>query len=230
MPKKTKAHSGKGIHKNLSPLGSDPTFFKEPHDKDILELLFAMEIRTVQKPSKQEARKEILAAVPPASHIKEILPELAGGSTVEHSVVGPTGQQCWTCGDWAVRAILSVEDLLAELKKGEHALCVLEDQNIVIQANLMEYITLQRKAAKAGKPEPEYDKPQGCWPFEILPRLIKLSPSTKYVITCHMRGQGVSREDRARYAKFPQLTKVIARLDSPSHKKFMLNLIRELYA
>jgi len=88
---------------------------------------------------------------------------------------------------------------------------------------------LRNKAEKAGKPAPEYNKPLGCIPFEILPKLIKQSPSTKYVITCHMRGQGVSKEDRARYARIPQVDKVIARLDSPQHKKYLLGLIRQLH-
>jgi hypothetical protein len=181
--------------------------------------------------SSTQSHKEILCAtVPPAFQIKGMLPELANGSAVKDSLAGRRTQQRSTRGDWAVRAVLSVEDLLAEIKKGKHPLCVLEDQSIVTQANLEEYLTLHRKAAKASEPAPEYKKPLGYLPFEILPKLIKASPSTKYIITCHMLGQDVSKEDRARYGKFPQVAKVIARLDSPPHKKFLLNLIRQLYA
>ena len=206
-------------------------FFEEPANKEMLKLYSAMGIKTVvKKPSELLARKEILAVGGPTAGIKEMLPELAGKSTVEHFLAGrDCSQQRWTCGDWAVRNVMSTEDLLGELKKSKHPLCVLEDQNIVIQAHLDEYLALQRKAAKAGKPTPEYKKRQGYLPFEILPKLIKLSPSTKYVITCHMRGQGVSTEDRARYVQIPQVASVIARLDTSEHRKYLLNLIRQLY-
>jgi hypothetical protein len=194
------------------------------------ETALAMRRKTAKKrPSKEEGFKEILAAVPPAFHIKEMLPELANGSVVKHSVVGAGTQQRWTCGDWIVRTIMTVEDLLAELKKGMHPLCVLEDHDIVIRANLEQYIRLRNKAKKSRKSAPRYNKPLGCLPIEILPKLIKASPSTNYVITCHRRGQGVSKEDRARYAKFPQVAKVLARLDSPVHKEYLLGLIRQVY-
>ena len=133
----------------------------------------------IRTSSKEQGCKEILAAVPPAFHTKEMLPELANGSAVKHSVAAGGTQQCWSCGDWIVRTIMTVEDLFAEFKKGKHCLCVLEGHNIVIQANLEEYTRLRNKAEKAGKPAPEYNKPLGCIPFEILPKLIKLSPSTK---------------------------------------------------
>lgn len=53
---------------------------------------------------------------------------------------------------------------------------------------------MRDKAEKLGKPAPQFKKPLGYFPFEILPKLIKRSPLTKYVITCHMRGQSVSKE------------------------------------
>jgi hypothetical protein len=227
MAKKPKAHSEQTINP-----ADGTVFFEEPADKAMLKMYAAMGIKTVvKKRSELLARKEILTVGGPTAGINEMLPELAGNSSVEHFLTGrDCTQQRWTCGDWAVRNVLSEEDLLAELKKGKHPLCVLEDQNIVIQANLEEYLTLQRKAAKARKPTPAYKKRQGYLPYEILPKLIKLSPSTKYVITCHMRGQGVSSEDRARYATIPQVANVIARLDSAEHKKYVLSLIRQLYA
>jgi hypothetical protein len=226
MAKKPKAHS----EQTIKPVDGT-VFFEEPADKAMLKMYSAMGIKTVvKKRAELLACKEILTVGGPAAGVKEMLPELAGNSTVEHFLTGrDCTQQRWICADWAVRNVMSVEDLLAELKKGKHSLCVLEDQNVVIQANLEEYIALQRKAAKAGKATPEYKKPQGYLPFEILPKLIGMSTSTKYVITCHMRGQGISKEDRARYAEIPQVAKVIARLDSSEHRKYMLNLIRRLY-
>ena len=62
--------------------------------------------------------------------------------------------------------------------------------------------------------------------YELLPDLIKASPETKYIITCHRSGIGKEKES---YECYPNVIKTMGGISSQRNSKFIIRTINNLY-
>ncbi len=205
--------------------------FSSPPAKDVKKLLSSSKVKVrVRKLTPGVGKHEILVSGGGAGGLKAILPQLEPGAPVEYFVPKPDcSQQLWICGNFALRWVLWAEDLFQELARGKHRLCVIEGHQLSIRSGVEELNRRLQKARKAGKELTDYPKTHYGLQ-ELVSELVRISPATRYVFTCHMKGQGVSREERAQYEKFPEVVKVMGRTDSLANQKYLLGLVRRLYA
>ena len=189
--------------------------FSAPPAKDIKKLLSVLKVKVVvRKLARTLGKNEILVSGGGADGLKAILPQLGSEAPVEHVVPKPDcSQQLWICGDFALRRVSWAEDLFQELARGKHPLCVIDGHQVTMRSGAEECVRLGRRARKAGKQLTDYPKTHFS-PQELVSELVRISPATRYVFTCHMKGQGVSREERAQYERFPEAVKVMGRTDS----------------
>ncbi|HAV64877.1 MAG TPA: hypothetical protein DCY13_21220 [Verrucomicrobiales bacterium] len=64
---------------------------------------------------------------------------------------------------------------------------------------------------------------------ELLPELKKLSPDTKFVVTCHIRGGGMGKEERRKYSDARGVERVVGFINSTNHSAFLIKLISKVY-
>lgn len=199
--------------------------FTSPPAKDIKRLLSLLKVKVIVKQSGASSKDEVLLYGAGADGLKALLVQLAPGATLQHFVAKPDcSQQLWVCGDFALRSVSWAEDLFQELNRARHPLCIIDGAHrVALRSGAEEYIRLARK----GKPLTDAPKTH-YQPSELVSELVRISPATRYVFTCHMKGQGINREDRTQYEKFPEVVKVMGRTDSPANQKYLLGLIRKL--
>ena len=208
----------------------DTLVFALPPDKQTKQLLSLMNVKVVVKKIPPDAcKREILVSVPPASGLQDVLRELSSGAPGETIVAKPDcSQQLWLCGGFALRSVTWAEDFFEELRRGEHPLCIIEGPRVGLRSATEEIIKITRRAEKLGKEPTGFPKAY-LSPKELMSELLRISPATKYVISCHMKGFGVPKEDREQYERFPEVLKVIGRTDSAANQKYLSGLIRKLY-
>jgi hypothetical protein len=200
--------------------------FTSPPEKDIKQLLSFLKVKVVVKQSGAGSKREVLLYGAGADGLKALLLELTPGVTIEHFVAKPDcSQQLWVCGNFALRSVSWAEDLFQELAKGRHRLCVIDGgHHVALRSGAEECVRLARKSKLLTATPKTHLQPS-----ELVSELVQISPGTKFVFTCHMKGQGISRDDRAEYENFPEVVKVMGRTDSPANQKYLLRLIRKLY-
>jgi hypothetical protein len=206
----------------------DTIVFSTPPAKDIKKLLSVLKVKVVLRKLAQ-AKNEILVSGGGADGLKALLPQLSPKSPVDHVVPKPDcSQQLWICGDFSLRLVSWAEDLFQELARGKHPLCVIDGHHVTLRSGAEETVELARKARKAGKQLTDYPKAHFS-PRELVSELVRISPETRYVFTSHLKGQGVTTEERAQYESFPQVVKVMGRTDTPANQRYLLSLARKLY-
>ncbi len=205
----------------------ETTAFTSPPAKDIKQLLSFLKVKmVVKRPAPRRGKREVLLCGAGADGLKVLLPELAPNVPTEHFVTNPDcSQQLWVCGDFALRSVSWAEDLFQELARGRHALCVIDGGHYVaLRAGAEQCVRQARKGKLLTDPSPTH-----YTPGKLVSELVRISPATKYVFTCHMKGQGITQKGRTEYGKFPEVVKVMGRTDSPANQKYLLRLIRKLY-
>jgi hypothetical protein len=65
--------------------------------------------------------------------------------------------------------------------------------------------------------------------YELLPELAERSPETKFVITSHNRGGGISPADKALYKARPEVIKVMGFVNETSNTFYLLKLLSRVY-
>jgi hypothetical protein len=206
--------------------------FSSPPAKDIKQLLSFLKVKViVRKLCLEVGKNEILACGGGTQEIHAILPQLTSGAAVEHIIpTSDCSQQLWICGDYALRLVSWAEDLFQELARGKQRLCLIDGaHHVALRSGAEDYVQLARRPRLSGRQPVDCPKTH-CAPGELVSELVRISPATQYVITCHMKGQGVSREDRAQYERFSEVIKVMGRVDSLASQKYLLGLVRRLYA
>jgi len=217
----------------LFPIAPDkPAVFGVTPDKTVKKFLtwLGTEVIVAEPYRERDGHSEVLACgAPPAMSIARLIPQYWPGERVEHLIVRPDcSQRVWTCGPLTLRQVSCVEDLLVELARRKPPLCVLEHHNIAIRAAMEEYLKLLDSTSDPQK-RLAFQKKLDRSAFELLPELIRISPATRFAITSHERGSGISRNDRAKYVAFKEVVMIMGRPDSAPHKKQLFNLIRRLY-
>jgi hypothetical protein len=205
--------------------------FSSPPAKDIKKWLSFLKINFVVRRLPREFGKSEILVLGGIHGLEAVLSQLGDGAKVEHVIPKPDcSQQLWVCGDFAVREVMWAEDLFQELATAKHRLCVIEGAHpVALRSGAEELI---RRARKTRSPDGLMASTQKIrfTPKELLSELVGISPATKFIFTCHMKGQGVSREDRAQYQQFPGVIKVMGRTDSVANQKYLVGLVRRLYA
>ena len=205
--------------------------FCSPPDEETKQLLKFLKIKMmVKRPAPRAGANEILVSGGGPIHgLKDVLAQVGAPAGVEHFIPKPDcSEQLWICGSYAVRLVTCSEDLFEELPRGKQKLCVLDEQNLMVRAAAGKIFEEARKA-KGTVDRTPYKFRTIYTPLELIPKLVKLSPATKYVITCHMKGCGISAGDRARYLEVPQVLRVMGRADSVANKKILTKLASSLY-
>ncbi len=205
--------------------------FCSPPDKETAKLLKFLKVKVrLEKPAPGMGTHEILVAGGgPISGLKQVLTLLGTPAPLRHFIPQPDcSEQLWVCGGFAVRMVSFSEDLFAELRRGKHRLCVLDAQALTLRAGAEKAIYEAQRAKRLGR-KPSYNYRTSYSPLELVPKLVKLSRTTRYVITAHMKGFGIAATDKAQYLKYPQVLRVMGRTDTAANKKVLMNLARDLY-
>ena len=63
---------------------------------------------------------------------------------------------------------------------------------------------------------------------DLLPEMIQASPGTRYVITSHIRGSGVTKEEKAIYKKIPEVIKVMGFINSNTNANYLLKVFEKM--
>lgn len=212
--------------------GRETMVFCSPPDRDTRKLLKFLKVKMlVKKPAPGAGTNEILAAggLLTADGLKAVLTQVEPPARFEWFIPKPDcSQQLWISGSFAVRMVGCSEDLLEELRRGQQKLCVLAHGNLVSRSGARKALEEAREAKRRGK-KPSYNYRTNYTAFELIPKLVKLSPGTRYVITCAVRGFGISAADRARYLGFAQVSRVMGWTDSVANKKILVTLVRSIY-
>lgn len=204
--------------------------FSSPPAKDIKKLLSFLSVDFVVRKLPPELGRSEILVLGGLHGLEAVLSQLSDGAQVEHVIPkSDCSQQLWVCGNYAVREVMWAEDLFQELATAKHPLCIIEGAHpVALRSGTEELI---RRARKTRNPDLMASAPKVRFtPRELMSELVRISPATKFVFTCHMKGQGVSREDRAQYQQFPEVIKVMGRTDSVANQKYLVGLVRKLYA
>lgn len=216
----------------LFPLNpNEKAVFSVVPDKQVKKFLDFMGTEVVVKKSKESDRtNELLAGGAAVGwRIGRILAKLRPDTPVEHAIIkSDCSQQSWAFGDFAVRQVSCAEDLLSELAQGKPSLCVINHDNLQIRSAIEEFHDFLENTSPGKRPV--FDKKVSLGALDLLPQLVELSPKTQFIITCHQRGSGISKTDRARYAKFDAVINVMGWIDTAANTKWLLKLIRQHYS
>jgi hypothetical protein len=162
----------------------------------------------------QPARPEVLVCgYPAASRITDLLPLL--------------GERL------SIKGAHTRDELLLELARGQQAVCILEHEVPPVDP-LKEIGQLLGKGATAKAKASLHKKlalahARRVTAYELLPELVKRSPNTKFVITSHTRGFGLSPKERALYKKRPEVVKVMGFVNSWGNTVYLLKLFSRVY-
>ena len=198
--------------------GEETMVFCSSPDKETRKLLSVLKVKVVVKKLTPGAGKNeiLVCGGGPVNGLKQVLAQLGLPAPVEHRVPkSDLSEQLWVCGSYAVRLVTCTKDLFDELDRRKHPLCLIDEQNITVRS-------------VAGR-QPADGLAATCAPLEAVPKCVKMSAETKFVITCHVKGHGVSAGDRAKYLGFPQVVRVMGRTDSVANRRLLLTLVRRLY-
>jgi hypothetical protein len=135
--------------------------------------------------------------------------------------------------DLTVRGAQMKDELLVTLGAGRQPECILEHQ--IPTADLLEQLAKILEAASdeeavtalASKFHVAFSP--AVTAYELLRKLVRKSPETKFVITSHTRGSGLSPKERALYGKRAEVEKVMGFTNSVGNTNYLLRLFSRVY-
>jgi hypothetical protein len=164
--------------------------------------------------AKSKSSREILVCGHPAAwRVKDLLPMLGEGLSVKGA---------------HTRA-----ELLKELGSGQQAVCIIEhevppvDPLKEVGQFLAKGATGRAKASLLRKLDVAMSR--RITAYELLPELVNRSPYTKFVITSHTRGFGLSPQQHASYKEHPEVVKVMGFVNGWGNTVFLLKLFSRVY-
>ncbi len=125
------------------------------------------------------------------------------------------------------------QHLLTELARGQQPICVIEHE--VPELDPLKEVGhfLARGATPRVKAalhkEVVLAMSRRSTAYDLLPQLIKCSPQTRFVITSHTRGFGLSPQQRALYKARPEILKVMGFVNSSVNTVYLLKLLSRVY-
>lgn len=155
-------------------------------------------------------KKEILASDMPAIYLKGI-----------NAVFG---------GELVVLRADTKDELISELARGHQPICIIEHQVSSFDP-VKEWAKpnhgLLHQIGKLS--EEEIKLPAPVTAFDLLPELVAMSPDTKFVITSHVRGSGLSPEQRELYKSRKEVLKVMGFINSTANYNYLMKLFSRVY-
>lgn len=122
-------------------------------------------------------------------------------------------------------------EILNELKKHKPPICIIEHDFGSLE--MMEHFRRNLLTKFFGDIfKSSIEKPESIRQFkayDLLPEMIQASPETRYVITSHIRGSGITKEEKTVYKKFPEVMKVMGFTNSKTNIDYLLNLFHAYY-
>jgi hypothetical protein len=162
------------------------------------------------------SKKEVLVCgYAPADRLQSILSELGG--TV------------------SLKIAHAKDEFARELATGQQPICIIEHEiyNVDVLgqlANVLGVDEADEEAFFAGiVKKAEAAANDACTALDLLPQLIASSPDTRFVITSHTRGSGLSPKQHAAYKAFPEVMKVMGFVNSNQNYKYLKKLLERAY-
>jgi hypothetical protein len=138
-------------------------------------------------------------------------------------------------GTLSLKAAHTRDELARELAAGQQPICILEHEiyNVDVLgelANVLGVNEADEEAFFAGiVKKAEAAANEACTALDLLPQLIASSPDTRFVITSHTRGSGLSPKQHAAYKAFPEVVKVMGFVNSNQNYKYLKKLLERAY-
>ena len=117
-------------------------------------------------------------------------------------------------------------EILNELKKNKPPICIIEHDfgfiEMVEQFRSNLFTKFFGDIFKSS--EKKTESIEQLKAYNLLPEMIQTSPETRYVITSHIRGSGITKEEKTIYKEFPEVIKVMGFINSNTNISYLLNL------
>ena len=141
-------------------------------------------------------------------------------------------------GELLMRSVNTKDELVSELAKGHQNICIIEHLVPVIDpvkqwghlfstggagAALSSFLTGSLLSKQ------QVSLPPDITAYELLPGLVSSSPETKFVITSHTRGSGLTPEQRALYKGRKEVLKVMGFVNSVVNYEYLMKLFSRVY-
>jgi len=128
-------------------------------------------------------------------------------------------------GELGVRGAHTRDDLLAAILEGKHPVCIIDFlipgydpmKDAVRAGNEWAVSALRNSTFLNGKPA-----------HTFLPALISSSPSTKFVITLHLRA-GFEQAEKEACEAFPEVVKVMGFINNKQNSAYLKKLLSRIY-
>ncbi len=124
------------------------------------------------------------------------------------------------------------DDILKELEKNTPPICIIEHEfgflEMTKQYRNKLFAKFFRDIFKSSEMSPE--SVEQFRAYDLLPEMIKISPDTKYVITSHIRGSGITKEEKENYKQIPEVIKVMGFINCKTNINYLLKLFNKIYS
>ena len=136
-------------------------------------------------------------------------------------------------GDLSMRKVSTKGELLEEIGRGQQPICVIEHEVTAIDsmnqiAKLLNVKTNDEWAAALAR-KTQISISPFVTAYELLPELILRSPQTRFVITAHTRGSGISPQQRSLYKDRAEVLKVMGFINESGSTDYLLKLLSRVY-
>jgi len=134
--------------------------------------------------------------------------------------------------DIEIKEAENKEDILKELEKNIPSICIIEHEfgflEMTKQYRNRLFAKFFEDIFKSSEMSPEsVEQFRAC---DLLPKMIRVSPETKYVVTSHIRGSGVTKEEKEIYRQIPEVIKVMGFINSQTNIDYLLKLFNKTYS
>ena len=130
----------------------------------------------------------------------------------------------------SLKIVHSTDQLISKLKRHKQSICILEHD--VSLMSMKEQFSKLIWCGKSGHTKYKIENDSSSQPiqaYDILPKLIEISPETNYIIVSHMKGSGVTPKEKERYKKYPQVLKVMGFINSKTNVQYLFKLLNTKY-
>ncbi len=137
----------------------------------------------------------------------------------------------YVLGPLSMRQAHTRDELLAALSQCHPLVCITEHRIPTIDPvkELEEMFDQDQLDAGALAAKTQIVLSPGVTAYQVLPEFARRSPETRFVITSHTRGSGLSRAQHALYKQRPEVVKVMGFVNETSNIFYLLKLLSRVY-